>query len=94
MICEKLVISGHGFQKMFERFISVENVESVIKEGEIIKEYFDDKPYPTFLLLGFINKKALHIVIAKNEKEKNCILVTAYFPDASMWDATFKNKLV
>ncbi len=48
MVCEKLLISRHGFQKIFERFISVENIETVIREGEIIKEYFDDKPYSFF----------------------------------------------
>lgn len=52
MVCEKLVISGHAFQKIFERYITVGNVETVISEGEIIKEYRDDKPYPSFLLLG------------------------------------------
>ncbi|MDQ6758020.1 MAG: DUF4258 domain-containing protein [Bacteroidota bacterium] len=49
---------------------------------------------PSFLLLGFINGKALHVVIAANEREKICILVTAYFPDASIWDSAFKNKIV
>jgi hypothetical protein len=93
MVCEKLVISGHAFQKIFERYITVENVETVISEGEIIKEYRDDKPYPSFLLLGFINGTPLHVVVAKNEAENFCILVTAYFPDETIWDSAFKNKI-
>jgi hypothetical protein len=56
-------------------------------------EYPDDKPYPSFLLLGFINGNPLHIVIAKNETEKLCILVTAYFPDRTIWNSTFKSKI-
>jgi hypothetical protein len=38
---------------MFERNISDEVVEKVIKNGKIIKEYLDDKPYPSFLILGY-----------------------------------------
>lgn len=66
----------------------------MISEGEIIKEYLDDKPYPSFLLLGFINGRPLHVVIAKNITEKFCILVTAYFPDDTIWDSTFKSKII
>lgn len=93
MICEKLLISGHGFQKIFERYISIDDIEAVIKKGEIIKEYKEDKPYPSFLLLGFINEKPLHVVVAKNEVEKICILITAYFPDSTVWNTSFKNKI-
>jgi hypothetical protein len=38
---------------MFERNISDEVVEKVIKNGKIIEEYLDDKPYPSFLILGY-----------------------------------------
>lgn len=94
MDCKKLVISGHAFQKIFERRITVEDIEAVISKGEIIKEYLDDKPYPSFLLLGFMGRVPLHVVIAKNEIEKFCILVTAYFPDNTIWDLTFKSKMI
>ena len=94
MDCKKLIISGHAFRKIFERHITVEDIEVVISKGEIIKEYFDDKPYPSFLLLGFIGGVPLHVVIARNDTEKFCILVTAYFPDDTIWDLTFKNKII
>ena len=94
MVCGRLLISGHGFQKIFESDITIEEVEDVIIKGEIIKEYVDDKPYPSFLLLGFIKSKPLHVVISKNENENVCILITAYYPDNSIWDTTFKNKIV
>ena len=89
--CEKLLISGHGFQRMFERYITVTDVESILSDGEIIKEYLDDKPYPSYLLLGIIKNKPVHIVVAKNKNI--CILITAYFPDSSIWDSTFRKKI-
>ncbi len=88
--CEKLLISGHGFQRMFERHLTVADVELILINGEIIREYLDDKPYPSYLLLGFKNNKPVHIVVAKNKKV--CILVTAYFPDNNIWDTSFRNK--
>lgn len=94
MVCERLIISGHAFQKIFQRYIKIEDVEAVINNGEIIKQYLNDKPYPSFLLLGFINGTPLHVVIAKNEAEKFCILVTAYFPDNTIWNSTFKSKII
>lgn len=92
MVCEILLISGYGFQKIFERYITIEEVETVIIKGEIIKEYIEDKPYPSFLLPGFINGKPLHV--AKNENKKVCILITAYYPDNTIWDTKFKKEIV
>ena len=92
MKCTSLLISGHGFLKMAERYITVEEIEYVIKEGEVIQSYKDDKPYPSFLLLGFINNKPVHIVVAKNEEDESCILITAYIPEAGIWDDLFKTK--
>ncbi|QOP43572.1 DUF4258 domain-containing protein [Sulfurimonas sediminis] len=54
----------HAIQRMFERDIFEINVEDTIKNGEIIEEYLDDKPYPSFLVLK-INNKPLHVVFAK-----------------------------
>lgn len=89
--CGRLLISGHGFQRMFERHITVSDVETILIKGEIIKEYLDDSPFPSYLLLGFIKNKPVHIVIAKNENI--CILITAYFPDNSICDSSFRNKI-
>lgn len=92
MECTSLIISGHGFLKMAERLITVEEAEFVIKKGEIIKSYPDDKPYPSFLLLGFCNNRPVHVVIAQNTDAGSCILITAYIPDTGVWDETFKIK--
>lgn len=44
MECNKITIGEHSFRGMFEREISPEDVLNVVREGEIIKEYPDDKP--------------------------------------------------
>jgi len=56
----KLVFRVHAIQKMFERTISEEDVRAVILSGEVIREYPDDTPYPSRLMLGWRLQRAIH----------------------------------
>ena len=49
----KLVFRVHALRRMFERQLSVEDVEAVIDSGETIEDYPDDTPYPSRLVLGW-----------------------------------------
>ena len=91
MICKETLFSDHSISQMFKRNISVDDVKSIIENGDVIIAYLKDKPFPSFLLLGFIAKRPLHIVVAKSELER-CIIVTAYEPDKNIWKADFKSK--
>jgi hypothetical protein len=77
---------------MFKRSISVDNVVTIIEMGDIIQEYPDDKPYPSCLILGYLNQRPLHVVVAKVDSENRCIIVTAYQPSIDIWNADFKTK--
>ena len=37
---------------------------NVLAKGEIIEECIDDKPFPNALIVGFVNKRPLHVVVA------------------------------
>lgn len=78
--------------KMFERQISKPDVQAVLDTGEEITAYPDDRPLPSSLLLGFVDKRPIHIVVAYDENENKCILITVYEPDPEIWDADFKNR--
>jgi len=82
----------HAIQRMFERDIFEIDVENTIKNGEIIEEYYDDKPYPLFLVLG-LNGKPLHIVFAKNHEENEIIIITTYYPDKDKWSDDYKRRI-
>ena len=77
---------------MFEREISDEEVLKVIQEGEVIEEYPNDEPYPSMLILGFVNDRPIHVVLAVNEEESMGIVVTAYQPDPSLWRDNFRRR--
>ena len=88
---KKLYFSGHATVQMFKRNILVEEVETVLTTGNIIKDYADDKPYPSFLILGFIKNRPMHIV-ASTDKDENCYIITAYEPDTNLWSKDFRTK--
>jgi len=89
----KIIYSAHVVIQMFKRGISVEDIVHILNTGVIIREYPDDKPYPSFLILGFRDLIPLHIVYAVNEVGED-IIITAYEPDSALWnnDYTIKKK--
>lgn len=49
----EIVYRLHASKRMFEREISDDDVEYLLKNGEIIERYEDDYPLPSLLLNGF-----------------------------------------
>jgi len=92
MKCKKVIFTGHAIRRMFERSLSVPQVRKVIAEGEVIVNYPDDKPHPSFLLLGNIENHPYHIVVAKQIVTQNCLVVIVYEPDPALWYDDFKKR--
>jgi len=77
---------------MFERGFQKNSIVEVVRNGEIIREYPNDKPYPSYLLLAIINNEALHIVVAYNKKKNEVYVVTVYSPDKKIWSDGFRQR--
>ena len=77
----------HAVQKMFERNISPDHVIDAVENGEVIRRYDDDTPYPSRLILGWVEVRPLHVVAADTDTE--IIIITAYEPDPDTWNADF-----
>jgi hypothetical protein len=76
---------------MFQRDVDEADVEHVVRSGEIIESYPDDQPYPSFLMLGYVDKRALHIVYAKDEHD-TIIVITVYEPTLEKWLKDLKTR--
>lgn len=87
---EQINFSGHAVERMFEKRITKNDVVEVIATGEIIAEYPDDRPFPSYLMLGFKNLRPLHVVFAVDEDSQTCHIITVYSPDSSLWSEDFK----
>lgn len=88
---ENIVVTEHARIRLYERNISIVDIINGINTGEIIKQYPDDKPLSSCLILGFSLKlEYIHIVVSC---DLNFIyLITAYFPNSEMWESDFKTK--
>ena len=62
------------------------------ESGEIIKEYPDDTPYPSKLMLGFPKGRPLHVVLSHDAEYETRHIITAYLPDPQLWTEDFKKK--
>jgi len=76
---------------MIERGIGIREAEAVIVQGNIIKEYPEDHPHPSCLMLGKNAKsQALHVVCGVSED--TLWLITAYYPDPDEWEPDYKTR--
>jgi hypothetical protein len=92
MDCFDIRFSGDALRRMFERDIDEQTVMTVVRFGETITDYANDQPYPTRLLLGFVEGWPVHVVVAKDAVSKTCFVVTAYRPDPAVWSADYKTR--
>ena len=88
------VYRTHAIERLFERDISEDDIEKSVSDGKIIEKYLDDKPYPSFLVLGYENedfKTPLHVVFAKDGDD--IIIITAYRPDKQKWTNDYQIRM-
>lgn len=92
-LCEqdKIRWSRYALKRLRERHISISHFRQCIMFGEIIRQYPDNRPTPSALLLGWITKDvALHIVVGCDNTY--IYAITAYYPDADNWEPDMKTK--
>ena len=88
---EQIALTEHARRRMVERGISVDDIIQCIDTGEIIKQYEDDKPFPSCLILGAaVDEEYIHVVVSHDSEW--IYLITAYHPDPDIWEADFKTK--
>jgi hypothetical protein len=89
---QPIIFRVHAVQRMFERRIQVENVLQVLQSGEMIEDYSEDMPDPGGLLSAKRGQRPLHVVMAKNPKEGELVVITVYEPDPAQWKPDFRNR--
>lgn len=88
---DTIIMTAHVIKRCKERSIDSDSIINVIMHGEIIKQYEDDKPFPSCLLLGMsINNRYLHVVVASDAV--NLHIITAYYPNTDEWEPDFKTR--
>lgn len=88
----KIIYRQHAVQRMHERGITEPEIEQAIDEGEVIKSYPDDTPYPSVLILARIHGKAIHIVYSISEEDAVKMVITTYEPSPEIWLSDMKTR--
>lgn len=82
----------HAIERMSQHGISVEDVRHVLEQGETIKDYPDDTPYPSRLVLGWRGSRPIHLVTADGIEGGETFVITVYEPDLGLWEPDFRRK--
>ena len=73
--------------------IQLEELLQALDSGEIIEEYPEDTPYPSYLIFGQTDaRRPLHVVAAPVPNAESLIIITTYQPDPNRWEADFKRR--
>ena len=88
-INDKVLYSKHALYEMQNEeygIITEDEVYQIIINGEIITNYENDKPYPSYLIFGMTEKnRPLHVVAAYDKEDDIVIIITIYHPDPNLW---------
>ena len=88
----KIIFRTHAIKRMFQRRVDEKDVRSVLETGEIIEVYPDDTPYPSRLILGWLESRPIHVVAADNIADNETIVITVYEPELDKWSLNFKRR--
>ena len=87
----KIRWSLHSSEKMMERGISRSDVLNCIEHGEIIKDYPNDTPNPSYLIFGQdMQDNIIHTVVGYTEEM--LFIITAYYPSTSIFESDLKTR--
>lgn len=88
---ERFAITEHARRRLSERGITVGDIIQCIETGEIIKQYEDDRPLPSCLILGqTVSGAYIHVVVSHDDEW--LYLITAYYPNGEIWESDFRTR--
>ena len=82
----RVKITDHADDEATEDDLPYGEIRDSVVRGEIIRDYPDDKPYPSCLIFGMNEKEEpVHSVWAYNRESGWAVLITVYRPDPGKW---------
>ena len=90
---KRILFLPHAIHQMsrLQRMISSNEVDGVVKQGELIEDYPNDPRGHSCLMLGFGDAgRAVHVVCSP--KDEYLAIITAYLPDPAQWSDDFRRR--
>ena len=86
-------VSQHATIRRIERDISINELKRVLLNGEIIERNPKDTPYPSFLVLGWLQSgDPLHVKCSTGTTEPRLRIVTLYEPSDEDWEKNYTRR--
>ena len=82
----------HVLQKIAERGLAQSSVLEVLLAGECIRDYAEDKPFPSALFLSYIAGNPLHVVASYDEINRRTFIITAYEPSLDVFESDYRTR--
>jgi len=76
-------LKAHAHQRMTERNILTDDIESVIVLGEVVEENLTNFPYPTSTFMRYVRGQPLYAVCAF--AHHRVFIVTVHWMDPDKW---------
>ncbi len=94
VIERKVKWSRHALNELASEPMSVGDVETALRQAEVIEDYPHPHRYlPDCLALAFVApNKPIHCVIAINESRDYILIVTVYQPMAEEWEDDWRSR--
>ncbi len=94
-ISGKQQLTRHATMARLNRGIKMIQLKQALSDGEIIERYPDDEPYPSCLVIGWLETgDPLHIVCSRGKTVPELRIVTVYEPDDERWETNYKIRKV
>ncbi len=83
-------MTQHSRKRFNERGIRIDDICAAISTGTIIEDYPEDYPVPSCLILGFTEKRPIHI--CASIMDGFIQIITAYYPAPEKWEEDWKTR--
>lgn len=89
---KRILFLPHAIRQMSkpERMIATSDIRSVIENGEVVEDYPDDIRGHSCLMLGYADKRPIHVVCAP--KDDYLAIITAYLPSNYEWESGYRKR--
>lgn len=88
----RVIWRAHVLRRMIERGVGRSDVLGAVIAGDAIEDYPEDSPYPSALVLGFVEGRPLHVVLSFDESADDTYIITVYEPSLDKFELDFKTR--
>ncbi len=88
---DNVFITNHAAERCRQRGILAKDIRNALMTGEIIENYPNDFPFPSYLVRGSSTKgEIIHVCLS--DEGTSSKIITAYFPSLDKWNSDLKTR--